>query len=249
MNISVLCENQAGHAGSRSILSEWGLSLYIQTKDVNLLFDTGHTSVYWHNARQMGLNLNRAHFIALSHHHWDHVGGLQHHGFKAKKKLVVHPELIVRLSIKESRKIKKDFRVVASAEPLEFYRGIFYLGEIPRTNKYEKGLFKGERMPDDSAVAIKTKKGAVVITGCSHSGICNICEHAKQATGQKLYAVIGGLHLFENDPKAVKGTIRYFKKERPKHIYPMHCIDLPTLAGFYAEFGIKKLSAGDTIQL
>lgn len=249
MKTTILCENQAGHNNTRSILAEWGLSLFLETGDVNILFDTGHTNVYWHNAREMGLNLNRTHFIVLSHHHWDHVGGLQHHGFKAKKKLVVHPEVISKLPTKESQKIEKDFKIIASANPLEFSPGIFYLGEIPRINKFEKGLFKRERMPDDSAVAVKTKKGAVVITGCSHSGICNICQHARQVTGQKLYAVIGGFHLFENDPKAVEGTVRYFKKERPKHIYPLHCIDLPTLARFHYEFGIVKYSAGDTLRL
>lgn len=249
MKISVLCENQAGHNGSRSILAEWGLSLLIEAGDVNILFDAGHTNVYWHNAEQLKINLNRTDFIVLSHHHWDHVGGLQHHGFKTKKKLIVHPELIAKLPGKEVPKIRNDFQIIASAEPLELSRGIFYLGEIPRINKYEKGLFTGKRMPDDSAMALKTRKGTVVITGCSHSGICNICQHAKQATGQKLYAVIGGFHLFENNPKAVEGTVCYFKKERPKHIYPMHCIDLPTLARFHHEFGIVKYSAGDNLQL
>jgi 7,8-dihydropterin-6-yl-methyl-4-(beta-D-ribofuranosyl)aminobenzene 5'-phosphate synthase len=249
MKITILCENQAGHNGSRFILAEWGLSLLIEADAVNILFDAGHTNVYWRNAEQLKVNLNRTNFIVLSQHHWDHVGGLQHHGFKTKKKLVAHPELIAQLPAKESRKIKTDFRIIASAEPLEFSQGIFYLGEIPRVNNFEKGLFKRKQMPDDSAMAIKTKNGAVVITGCSHSGICNICQYAKQVTGQKLYAVIGGFHLFENDPKAVEGTVRYFKKEQPKHIYPMHCIDLSNLARFHHEFGIVKFSAGDTIQL
>ncbi|MBU1356679.1 MAG: MBL fold metallo-hydrolase [Candidatus Edwardsbacteria bacterium] len=249
MKITILCENQAGHSGSRFFLAEWGLSLYVQTQDINLLFDTGHTGVYQHNAKQLGLNLDRTNFIVLSHHHWDHVGGLQHHGFKTKKKLIVHPELIVKLPAKESRKIKQDFKVIASAEPLEFSRGIYYLGEIPRQSSFEKGTFKNERMPDDSAVAIKTKKGTVVVTGCSHSGICNICEYAKKVTGQRIYAVIGGFHLFENNPKAVAGAIKYFKTEKPRFIYPMHCIDLPTLARFHGEFGITKLSAGDKIKI
>ncbi len=249
MKITVLCENQAGHKNAKSCLAEWGLSLYLQTKDINLLFDAGHTDVYRHNAKRLKLDLNETDFIVLSHHHWDHVGGLQHHGFKAKKNLVVHPELIAKLPAKEARKIHNDFQIIASAEPLQLSRGVFYLGEIPRVNRFEKGLFKEKRMSDDSALAIKTRNGAVVITGCSHSGICNICQHAKQVTGQKLFAVIGGFHLFENDPKAVEGTIRYFKKERPKHIYPMHCIDLSTLARFYDELGIGKLSAGDNISI
>lgn len=249
MKITILCENQASHKSAKLCLAEWGLSLYVQTKDINLLFDAGHTGVYRHNAKQLGLNLDRTNFIVLSHHHWDHVGGLQHHGFKTKKKLIVHPELIVKLPTKEARKIKRDFQIIPSAGPLEFSRGLYYLGEIPRTNNFEKGMFKNKRMPDDSAVAIKTEKGAVIITGCSHSGICNICEYAKKITGQKIHAVIGGFHLFADGPKAVAGAIKYFKAEKPRFLYPMHCIDLPTLARFYDEFGVKKLSSGDKIKL
>ncbi len=103
-------------------------------------------------------------------------------------------------------------------------------------------------MLDDSAIAVKSSKGVIVITGCSHAGISNICDYAKQVTGQKLYAVIGGFHLFEDDQKAVNGTIDFFKKEKPKYLYPMHCIDFPTLVKFYTIFGIKKLSTGDTIE-
>ena len=46
-------------------------------------------------------------------------------------------------------------------------------------------------MDDDTALAFRTEKGAVVVTGCSHSGICNICIHAREVVGQELHAVIG----------------------------------------------------------
>lgn len=132
---------------------------------------------------------------------------------------------------------------------MEFSKDIYYLGQIPRKNSFEQGGFKDDKMLDDSAIAIKTKEGVVIIAGCSHSGICNICEYAKKVTGQKLYAVIGGFHLFENDQKAVKGTIEYFKAEKPKHLYPMHCVDFPILSILHSVFNIVKKSTGDSIKL
>ncbi len=43
---------------------------------------------------------------------------------------------------------------------------------------------------------IKTSEGLIVITGCSHSGICNITEYAKHVTGiNNIVTVIGGFHL------------------------------------------------------
>ena len=104
-------------------------------------------------------------------------------------------------------------------------------------------------MQDDSAIAIKTSKGVVVISGCSHSGICNICEYAKKVTGQELYGVLGGFHLFQNEPEVVEKTIEYFQKENPKYLYPMHCVDFPTLAKLHNFFECQKYSTGDVIEI
>jgi len=247
MKLTILCENQAGLNGSKNLLAEWGLSFFIETKGTKILFDTGHTNVYWHNARQMKIDLNRTDIIVLSHHHWDHAGGLQHHEFRTKKRLVLHPEVIGKLSLKERRRIKTDFEIISSVRPLEFSPGIFFLGQISCKTSFEKGVYKGQIMLDDSALAIKTSKGTVVITGCSHSGVCNICEQAKAITEQSLYAVIGGFHLSARDNKVIKKTVAYLKKESPKYIYPMHCVDHEVQVVFHNELGTQKLSAGDHI--
>jgi len=248
MKITILCENQISHRGAKVCLAEWGFSAYIQTNGTNILLDTGHTGIYKHNAEQLDINLQDVHFIVLSHHHWDHVGGLQHHNFKNKKKLVIHPALIDKLASNEFAKIKSDFEIITSYKPLEIANGVYFLGEIPRKNEFEKGMYKDDKMLDDTAIAIKSKKGVIVITGCSHAGICNICEYAKEITNQNLYAVIGGFHLFENDKQAINGTIEYFQAEKPEYLYPMHCIDFPTLSKFHIIFGIQKLSTGDIIE-
>ena len=89
----------------------------------------------------------------------------------------------------------------------------------------------------------------VVVSGCSHSGICNICEAAKSVTGKNLYAVIGGFHLLHNEEPPVDETIVWFKAERPEILLPMHCVDFDILARFHAELGTRKLGAGDVIEL
>lgn len=249
MKITILNENIVGQKNNKVCLAEWGLSAFIQINKINILFDTGQTNVYWQNAKQLKINLNSANFVVLSHYHWDHTGGLRYHNFKEKKKLIIHPLILEKLPEYESIKIKNDFHILPSEKSLEFSKNIFYLGEIPRENNFESGMYKNDTMLDDSALAIKTKNGVIVISGCSHSGICNICEYAKKITGQKLYAVLGGFHLFENNQKAVKGTIKYFQAEKPKYLYPMHCVDFPTLSLFHSVFKIVKISTGDSITL
>lgn len=249
MKITLLTENQVSAKAWDTCLAEWGFSAYIETNGINILFDTGTTDVYLRNAKSLGINLEDADFIVLSHYHIDHTGGLKHHQFKSKKKMIMHPQIIEKLPPEESKKYKKDFEIITSEKPLEFAKDIYYLGQIPRSNNFEKGKCEDEEMFDDSAIAIKTEKGAVIVSGCSHSGICNISEYAKKVTGQKLHAVIGGFHLFEDDEKAVDGTIEYFKTDTPEHLYPMHCVDFPTLARFRSEFNITKKSTGDVIEL
>jgi 7,8-dihydropterin-6-yl-methyl-4-(beta-D-ribofuranosyl)aminobenzene 5'-phosphate synthase len=113
----------------------------------------------------------------------------------------------------------QDFEIVSSDKPIEFSAEIIFLGEIPRTNNFEKGVFQNDDMKDDSALAIKTPKGLVVVAGCSHAGIVNICEYAKQITGMNIHAIVGGLHLFDDDKPAVDGAINFFKSDNPEHVF------------------------------
>ena len=246
LEITILCENTSCDIG---YLAEWGFSAFICFNKTNILFDTGYSDVYLQNAKQLKIDLDSSDFIVLSHFHCDHTRGLQYHPFQSSKKIVCHPEVLEKLPTEESDVLQRDFQLCLSKEATEFAPDIFFLGEVPRKTSFEKGKLDTDDLRDDSAIAIKTEKGCVVVTGCSHAGICNICEYAKQVTGQPLYAVVGGFHLFEEDGEAVEGTLDYFQKEKPPHLLPMHCVDFPTLSKFHQLFSTTKYSAGDQILL
>lgn len=209
---------------------------------------------------ETGIDLEDVDFLALSHFHDDHTGGLRHHGFKSRKKIMMHPRVLKTLQNPdggdfkaEYQKIYKilmaDFEVIEAKGATEFTKDAFFLGQIPRRNDFEPGDFQGDAMEDDTALAFRTKKGAVVVSGCSHAGICNICDYAKEVTGQPLYGVIGGFHLLSGDKPPIKETIAYFKAEAPKVLLPMHCVGFPALVAFHNEFGSSKYAAGDVITL
>lgn len=246
MEIAVLSENCASDL---NFGAEWGLSLFVKTNDKKILFDTGRSRLYIHNAQRLKLSLKQTDFIVLSHHHEDHTKGIQYYPFNTRKKIICHPSLLTKLPETEFDKIENDFELLSSKKPLELSKNIFFLGEIPRETNFEKGRYEQDEMLDDSAIVIKSDKGLVVISGCSHAGICNICKYAKKVTGTKLYAVIGGFHLFEDDPEAIKGTLSYFKTEKITFLFPMHCIDFPTLLKFHTTFHCKKYSSGDIFRL
>jgi 7,8-dihydropterin-6-yl-methyl-4-(beta-D-ribofuranosyl)aminobenzene 5'-phosphate synthase len=249
MKITILCENETSiKCWDKEIFSEWGFSAFLETKNANILFDTGKSDMYWNNSKNLGIDLNKTDFIVLSHYHLDHAKGLMFHDFKNIKKLIIHPHIIEKVPKNDAEKIKKDFEIITTEKSLEISPSVYYLGQIPRKTDFEKGTCEGEEMFDDSALAIKSNKGVIVLTGCSHSGICNICEHAKEVTGQKLYSVIGGFHLFEDEPEVVNKTIEYFKAENPEELYPTHCTDFPVLSKFHSLFGIRKISTGDVLK-
>ena len=78
--------------------------------------------------------------------------------------------------------------------------------------------------------------GLFIITGCSHSGICNIIEYAKRVcSNARIAGVIGGFHLFADD-KRLAQTVDHLAAQNMTHAYPCHCVSLIAKA--------KMLSAG-----
>lgn len=257
MKLYVLTENTA----SGKFLAEHGLSYYIE-HDKNILFDTGHSDVYIKNAERLGLNLSTIEDVVLSHGHWDHGNGLE---FLADKKLVCHPDAFqerygkgkqenigLNLSIIE---LSKKFEIITTLKPYKVSRNVIYLGEIPRLTAFESQtttfcLYNGEDdfVLDDSGLAINLNNEIIVISGCAHSGICNMIEHAKTVTGiSKIRAVIGGFHLKHNDYQTQE-TIKYLKTQDIKELYPSHCTGFPALNAFYNEFEINQLKTGMVLE-
>lgn len=257
MKIQLLTENASCGLGWHA---EWGFSAHIEYGGANILFDTGYSDVWIRNAATAGLDLRSLDMIALSHFHEDHTRGLLFHPFREKKRLVCHPRVLTILAESQDpeamqdyrnirAKLQSDFTVQTSKEPLELASGAFFLGEIPRVTSFERGMSFDDPMEDDSALAFKTDKGAVVIAGCSHAGICNIAARAKEVTGQALHAVIGGFHLLKEEDPPVDETIAWFANEKVARIFPMHCVDFEYLTKFHAAFDMPKLCAGDVIEI
>jgi len=255
MKISILTENCAG-AG---FLAEHGLSYLIEHEGEKILFDTGHTNVFIKNAKTLGIDIQEeVDTVILSHGHWDHGDGLR---YIENKALITHPEVFIKrfrkndnsnIGLKLSKSdIEQKFKLILKGEPYYISDKIVFLGQIPRLNNFEakttpflNELGGSDFVIDDSAVAVIQNNELIVITGCSHSGICNIIEYACKVTGiSKVRTVIGGFHLKNKDLKT-KHTINFLKKNNINTIYPSHCTALPALVAFYEDFNIEQLKTG-----
>ena len=187
MRITVLSDNTPG----RKLLAEHGLSLLIEA-DKRILFDTGASDVFLRNARSLGIDPDPD-IIVLSHGHWDHGNGLVR---MEGKRLVCHPGCFAKRFSKRSgeylglpltgEEASGRFDLVESKNPVEISPKVAYLGEIRRSRDFEGwdtsysfGDGSDDMVCDDSALAVRTSKGLVIIAGCSHSGICNIVDQAR----------------------------------------------------------------------
>ncbi len=259
VKLTILTDNVAGG----KFCAEHGLSYLIEVNNYTLLFDTGHSDTFIRNAHKMGIPLHdKVDQVVLSHGHWDHGDGLR---FISNKPLITHPQSFMKryrandhsfIGLMLSKEmVEKLFDLTTSKEAVEIHENVFFLGEIPRNNAFESlttpfvdESHQADFVPDDSALAIIENGKLIIITGCSHAGICNICEHAKEITGiHTIEAVIGGFHLKYNNEQTQK-TIAYFKREKIDKLYPSHCTELAALSAFAEHFNISQVKTGRVLE-
>ncbi len=263
LKITVLVDN----APTKWCAAELGLS-YLVEYDQRVLFDTGASNLFLKNAEVLGSSLEEVDNVVLSHGHSDHGNGLK---WLKNKTLICHPDAFCKRYKKTDHlyeglnltfaEAQKRFQLLLTKKPCALSDNMVFLGEIPRVNNFENvaetvcykinresALVEDDHVLDDSALAVITPRGLVIITGCSHSGICNIIEYAKKVTSvDNIHGVIGGFHLGELNNRAMQ-TIQYMKEQRIEHLYPSHCTPFPVLVAFHNLFKNVLVHSGDTIR-
>lgn len=258
---TVLCENSV--FSKRGAIAEHGWAVYLETEQGNLLLDTGQGKGIINNAKLLHLDLTLIKGIVLSHHHWDHTGGLLAVLDEIQRKISVyaHPDLfkesyVLRdgqedkagIPYEQSLLEEHQAEFVFSKEASEILPGVFLTGEIPRLTPYETGDknlviktgdgFVVDSIPDDESLVIKTGKGLFIILGCAHAGIINTIEHAIRITGEKrVHTVIGGTHLGPVSKEQQERSLKALHKYDIARLGVSHCTGLPISARLAAEFG------------
>jgi len=253
MRLTVLVDNNT--LIDRYFLGEPGLSLLIEENHRKYLFDTGYSDIFLSNALKMNQSLLDLDFVIISHGHSDHTGGLEplakHLTGAANERipykrptLIAHPlafqpkkdETCAIGSFMDAESLNLYFDLKFSKEPLWLTDNLVFLGEIPRKNdfeakktmgkRYNNGLEEADDLIDDTAMAYRSRDGLVIITGCSHAGICNIVEYGCQVCKEnRVLDIIGGFHLLKTPPEQLQGTQEYLKKLNPASVHACHCTD------------------------
>lgn len=275
MKVHVLVDNNS--LIDRYFLAEPGFSVLIEEGDCRILFDTGYSDIFIRNSQKMGLDLRHLDFLALSHSHMDHTWGLDPlvryytelniMGIPCSKPtLIAHSQTFVSVldknfgelgSLMSKEKLAKHFQLELTDKPMWLTDRLVFLGQIPRENTFESLLRFGKKensdvedlVIEDSALAYKSDNGLVIITGCSHAGICNIIEYARKVCNEYcINDVLGGLHLQKPSPQQMQGTLSYIKKLNMKQLHACHCTDLESKIALSQVVDIKEVGVGLSLQ-
>lgn len=93
------------------------------------------------------------------------------------------------------------------------------------------------------------KKFVQCITGCSHSGICNIVEYAKKVCNEEdVDNIIGGFHLLKPSDEQLSCTLEYLKKLKPNEVHACHCTDLHSKIALAKAVKLSEVGVGLTLE-
>lgn len=268
MKLTVLVDNNTYI--DQYYFGEPAVSYYIEDGDERILFDTGYSDIIMKNSDKLPVDLSKITKIVFSHGHNDHTGGFRHISNQydlANVELIAHPDALkikkennelIGLDLTEEA-VKKICRVSCSKVPMRVSDNIIFLGEIPNLNSFERRTAIGKQhkdgcqcddfVLDDTALVYKGKDGLFIITGCSHSGICNIIEYAKKVcNNHKVLGIIGGFHLFDVDSR-LNHTIEYFVQNDIRDLYPCHCVSFQVKAEINSRIPIHEVGVGLSIDI
>jgi 7,8-dihydropterin-6-yl-methyl-4-(beta-D-ribofuranosyl)aminobenzene 5'-phosphate synthase len=93
----------------------------------------------------------------------------------------------------------------------------------PRFKLKEDGKFVDDPFNDEVLVAIDTPEGLVILLGCSHPGMKNMLDSARNLLKKPIYAVLGGTHLVEANDGSLDISMEYLNKGEMKVIGVSHC--------------------------
>jgi 7,8-dihydropterin-6-yl-methyl-4-(beta-D-ribofuranosyl)aminobenzene 5'-phosphate synthase len=187
MKITIVYDNEVIKQGLKPA---WGFSALIESeKTAPILFDTGADSpTLFYNMKKLAIEPEIIGKIIISHFHGDHTGGLSEMMRINENAQLYFPSAL--------RKVPQGRKITVVKEAMPVAEDIFSTGQL-------EGI--------EQSLALKTKKGIFILTGCSHPDMKTILS-ATSSFGE-LYGIAGGFHGFHH--------FKLFKELSV--IYPCHC--------------------------
>ncbi len=242
MKATVLTDNIA-HG---ECCGEWGLSVYISHNGKNIMLDTGASGKFAENAKKLGIDIGKADYGVLSHAHYDHSDGMKDF-FRINSKADFYLQqsckekcfgrrfiFIKYIGIKKGILKNNADRIKFVSGKTELYENAYLLphsteglesiGKRAGMLVTENGRLTHDSFSHEQSLVLRTDKGLVIFNSCSHGGADNIINEVKDAfPDEKIYALIGGFHLYRSKENEVRALAQRIKDTGIEKICTGHC--------------------------
>jgi 7,8-dihydropterin-6-yl-methyl-4-(beta-D-ribofuranosyl)aminobenzene 5'-phosphate synthase len=246
MRITTLIENNP-HPQIPALKAEHGLSFHIEHMGHVLMSDLGATSAFADNAAHLGVDLGAVEAVTISHHHYDHGGGLARFFYENARSIIYlrqakTEDYLAQQGDKAPRFIGLDRQVLSEnaerfqylSEKAEVLPGVTILTDIPavhpkpsgdqRLKMVHDGQTKRDTFEHEIVTVLEGEEGLVILTGCAHNGVLNMIEAVRGAfPGRLISAVIGGFHLKYEKTDVVRKNGEILDTMEIPTIYTGHC--------------------------
>lgn len=242
MKATVVVDN----ISKENIAGEWGLCIYIDYEENNILLDTGASGLFLENAKKLGIDIQNTDYAILSHSHYDHADGMKDF-FKTNdtakfylrygceencymKKWFIHKYIGIPKNILDEYKerivyAKGDYTLFPGASLIPHKtEGLSKIGKknmmyIRNGRDWEPDDFSHEQ-----SLVFETSSGLVIFNSCSHGGADNIInEVAATYPDKRIKALVGGFHIYNKSKAEVRELARRIRLTGIEAVYTGHC--------------------------
>ncbi len=242
MKATVLIDNIA----KDKLKGEWGLSVFIHQGDTRILLDTGASESFALNAEKLGIPLKKVDCGVLSHAHYDHADGMDKFfalNSRAKfyvsnnckencygKRWIFSKYIGIKRGILETYKDRivfvKGDKVIADGVKILSHKtkGLEERGKKDGLCIKENRKLRPDDFAHEQSLVVDTDSGLVIFNSCCHGGADTvITEVQKSFPNKKIYALVGGFHLYKASDEDVRALAERIKKTGIEKIYTGHC--------------------------
>ncbi len=234
MKCTVLIENTTDN---ESLISEHGISLYIESKNHCILFDTGQSGQFVFNAQMLDIDLSKVETAIISHGHYDHGGGL--HQFLAcntHASVLLHQKAFQGyyhghekyIGLDASLKSHSQIHLISSDYLLDTGISVVCLQNMQEhvsvkaygLSELKENFHVSDCFDHEIVLLIEEKDKKILISGCAHKGILNLMQWFHPDI------FIGGFHLKQLDAVQNRNELLGIAKELmkfPTVYYTGHC--------------------------
>lgn len=236
---------------ARKLFGEWGLSVYVEYDGRRYLLDTGASHLFAKNAKVMGIDLSQVDIGILSHAHYDHANGMAkffalnktapfylrkgaaencYHTGKLLGRFTYHYYIGIRKGILDKfadriRYAEGNAQIAPGVTLVPHSTaGLERIGEMAHLSVKENGKYRYDDFAHEQSLVFDTPQGLFVMNSCSHAGADNIVKEIEATfPGKKIYAILGGFHLFRYPDDRVRAFAERLRELDVQKIYTGHC--------------------------